>query len=141
PRLGGGVHVWLEKDNEDSRFGVRELTDVNLGLLFGRLKNAFVERLEIDFRELYLRRPFEFELERDRSENIGRFMSHLRQHAAELKCRSKVLDVQLSNGVDISLGFVDTVAESLKPQAMRASVTNAHTTPEALIFDHGSMRR
>lgn len=120
------MHVWLEENNDDSRFEVRYLTDVNLGRLLDRFNNAFVARLETDFA-----RPAAI-----------RFLRYLRDHRAELQCRIELLDVQTANGLgNIDYELVGTVAERLKPHTLWAAAIDAQRTPEATLFDHGSMRR
>lgn len=79
PHYEATMRVCLERDNinEETLFQVPELTGSNLGLLFDRINNAFVERFETSFT----------------CDSDGvRFIRHLRDRAAELKCRIKILD-------------------------------------------------
>lgn len=120
----------LERSNiiEDNRFRVSELTEANLGLLFGRINNAFVERFETDFK--------------CDSEGV-RFLRYLRDRSAELKRLIKVLDVENtvdSDPVAYDYALVDFVACSLKPQQLHGLMCDTEHTTQATLFDHVSMR-
>lgn len=112
--------------NEDSLFEVSALTEASLGPLCNRVNNAFVERMLITFTRFL---------------DDARFLRHLRDHVAELKCRANFLDVRNSfDSANYDDALVDFVASRLKPQTLICSIQRAQQASQAMLFNHAPMR-
>lgn len=127
------MHIWLDSGKYTKPFVVRELTEVDLGLVLALVKNAFVERLEISSRDLEIK-----------NQNGARCFRHLRDHAAELQCRIKSLRLTPYDfrrpPANFDYALVDFVSCHLRPQELRVDVYNEQQAPLASLFDHPSVR-
>lgn len=123
------MKISLEKESyeECNTFEVSKLTRFSLGLLFDRVNRAFVERLAVNFTD----------------KDDVRFLRYLRGQAAALECRIETLSISISEEPrsNIDYAMVDFVACRLRPQQLDVSVYDADiVTPQAMLFDHDSMR-